>query len=90
MIDFSRRNSFETGNHSRDSECLIIKERKMVSTSLLYDGMQRLAFMLEICHPGSVPDPYLIAAVLDLVEFKFISDILKNFCCKILTKENIL
>lgn len=29
--------------------------------------MQRLSFILEICHPGSVPDPPLVAAVLDLV-----------------------
>ncbi|XP_065199931.1 protein unc-80 homolog isoform X3 [Planococcus citri] len=62
----SRRNSIETGNQSRDSEFLVLKERKLISTGALYSGMQRLAFMLEICHPGSVPDPSLVAAVLDL------------------------
>lgn len=45
----------------------MLKERKLVATEVLYNGMQRLAFLLEICHPGSVPDPPLVAAVLDLV-----------------------
>ena len=63
----TRRNSVETGHHSRDSEYLILKERKLISVNTLYSGMQRLAFILEICHPGAVPDPPLVAAVLDLV-----------------------
>lgn len=67
LTDLSRRNSFETGHQSRDSEFLVLKERKLISTNALSSGMQRLAFMLEICHPGSVPDPSLVAAVLDLV-----------------------
>lgn len=72
LSDLSRRNSIETRNLSRDSEFLVLKERKLVATDVLYNGMQRLAFLLEICHPGSVPDPPLVAAVLDLVRNYFI------------------
>lgn len=67
FLDLSRRNSFEMGECSRESEFVILKERKLVSTLPVYNGMLRLSFLLETCPPGSVPDPQLLAAVLDLV-----------------------
>lgn len=57
----------EFGETSRESEFVILKERKLVSTSLVYQGVSRLSFLLETCPPGSVPDAHLIASVLDLV-----------------------
>ncbi|KAJ8932970.1 hypothetical protein NQ314_014301 [Rhamnusium bicolor] len=63
---FSRRNSFEFGETSRESEFVVLKERKLVSTSLVYQGVSRLSFLLETCPPGSVPDGHLLASALDL------------------------
>lgn len=34
-------------------------------------GMQRFSFLLETCQPGTVPDPHLLAALLDLVITNF-------------------
>ena len=31
------------------------------------EGMQRFNFLLEVCVPGTVPDPQLIGAIMDLV-----------------------
>ncbi|XP_049834730.1 protein unc-80 homolog isoform X4 [Schistocerca gregaria] len=62
----SRRNSLETGYHSRDSEFVVLKERKLVPLRPVLEGMQRFAFLLETNQPGSVPDPPLLAASLDL------------------------
>nr|XP_033339451.1 protein unc-80 homolog isoform X5 [Megalopta genalis] len=63
---FSRRNSLESGEASRESEFVILKERRLVPRNAVYDGMQRFSFLLETCQPGSVPDHYLMAAILDL------------------------
>ncbi|CAH0559503.1 unnamed protein product [Brassicogethes aeneus] len=63
---FSRKNSFEFGETSRESEFVILKERKLISTDLVYNGTLRLSFLLETCPPGSVPDAHLLASVLDL------------------------
>ncbi|XP_069694360.1 protein unc-80 homolog isoform X2 [Periplaneta americana] len=62
----SRRNSLEVGDHSRESEFVVLKERKLVSIVPVYNGMLRFSFLLETCQPGSVPDPHLLAAALDL------------------------
>nr|CAD7425389.1 unnamed protein product [Timema monikensis] len=62
----SRRNSLDLGEHTRDSKFVILKERKLVPVQPVFNGMLRFAFLLETCQPGSVPDPYLLAAVLDL------------------------
>ncbi|XP_071444564.1 protein unc-80 homolog isoform X1 [Hetaerina americana] len=62
----SRRNSIDFGMHSRDSEFVVLKERKLVPLQPVYNGMLRFSFILETCHPGSVPDSHLLAAVLDL------------------------
>lgn len=67
FVDFSRRNSLELGDHSRESEFVVLKERKLVPILPVYNGMLRFSFLLETCQPGSVPDPHLLAATLDLV-----------------------
>ncbi|GLG97294.1 Protein unc-80 homolog [Gryllus bimaculatus] len=64
--DLSRRNSLELGDHGRESEFVVLKERKLVPLLPVRQGMQRFAFMLETCQPGSIPDPHLLAASLDL------------------------
>lgn len=66
-IDFSRRNSMELGESSRESEFVVLKERRLVSTAPVYSGALRLSFLLETCPPGSVPDAHLLASLLDLV-----------------------
>lgn len=67
-LDFSRRSSYDAlGEGPRDSEVVVLKERFLIPTEPLRDGMLRFSFLLETCAPGSVPDPQLIAAVLDLV-----------------------
>ncbi|CAH1135888.1 unnamed protein product [Ceutorhynchus assimilis] len=63
---YSRKNSFEQGENSRESEVVFLKERKLISTGTVYGGTQRLSFLLETCPPGSVPDAFLLASVLDL------------------------
>lgn len=65
--DFSRRNSMELGEASRESEFVVLKERRLVPCTAIYDGMLRFSFLLETCQPGSVPDHHLMAAILDLV-----------------------
>ncbi|XP_043466068.1 protein unc-80 homolog isoform X3 [Leptopilina heterotoma] len=63
---FSRKNSLETGEASRDSEYVILKERRLVPRGSVFDGMLRFSFLLDTCQPGSVPDHHLMAALLDL------------------------
>jgi hypothetical protein len=46
---------------------VVLKERKLVPILPVYNGMLRFSFLLETCQPGSVPDPHLLAATLDLV-----------------------
>ncbi|KAL8568215.1 hypothetical protein ACOMHN_027738 [Nucella lapillus] len=48
------------------SEVLVLKEKKLVDRYLVKSGMLRFSFLLECCHPGSFPDPQLLAAMLDL------------------------
>lgn len=59
------------GESSRESEFVVFKERKLVATAPVYQGALRLSFLLETCPPGSVPDAYLLASVLDLVTLYF-------------------
>lgn len=58
----------EFGEASRESEFVVLKERRLVPRNAVYDGMLRFSFLLETCQPGSVPDHYLMAAILDLVK----------------------
>ncbi|XP_021940294.1 protein unc-80 homolog isoform X4 [Zootermopsis nevadensis] len=62
----SRHNSLELGDHSRESEFVVLKERKLVPILPIRIGMLRFSFLLETCQPGSMPDPHLLAAALDL------------------------
>ncbi|EFN65650.1 Uncharacterized protein KIAA1843 [Camponotus floridanus] len=63
---FSRRNSMELGEACRESEFVVLKERRLVPCSAVFNGMLRFSFLLETCQPGSVPDPHLMASLLDL------------------------
>ncbi|XP_071534011.1 protein unc-80 homolog isoform X8 [Panulirus ornatus] len=64
--DLSRRNSLDQEGGVRETSVVLVRERKLVPVDLVRNGMLRFSFMLESCQPGSVPDPQLIAAVLDL------------------------
>ncbi|XP_030370602.1 protein unc-80 homolog [Scaptodrosophila lebanonensis] len=64
--DYSRRSSSDMCDGPRESEVVILKERKLIPIEPVRVGMLRLSFLLETCAPGSFPDPQLIAAVLDL------------------------
>lgn len=68
--DFSRRSSYDYGE-ARESEVVVLKERRLVPLKPVREGMHRFSFLLEVCVPGSVPDPQLIAAILDLVSTIF-------------------
>lgn len=50
-----------------ESESLLTKEKKLVDRFLVKSGMLRFSFLLECCHPGSIPDPTLVSAMLELV-----------------------
>ena len=50
-----------------DNEVVVVRERKLVPVPAVQAGMMRFSFLLETCQPGSIPDPGLIAAMLDLV-----------------------
>lgn len=60
----------EMGESSRESEFVVFKERKLVATKPVLDGMARLSLLIEMCIPGSVPDAHLLASVLDLVSLQ--------------------
>ncbi|XP_039948637.1 protein unc-80 homolog isoform X7 [Bactrocera tryoni] len=64
--DYSRRSSSDMCDGPRESEVVVLKERKLIPLEPVRMGMLRLSFLLETCAPGSFPDPQLIAAVLDL------------------------
>ena len=53
---------------------VIVREKKMVDKYIIKSGMLRFSFLLECCHPGTVPDPQLVAAMLQLVSFLFFPD----------------
>lgn len=78
--DFSRRSSYEYGEGPKESEVVVFKERRLVPCEPVKEGMQRFSFLLEVCVPGSFPDPQLIAAVLDLVS---------KYCVVIVLKKKI-
>ena len=48
-------------------EVSLTREKKMVDRWLIKSGMPRFSFLIECCTPGSLPDPQLVAAMLDLV-----------------------
>lgn len=57
----------ELGEVCRESEFVVLKERRLVPCSAVFNGMLRFSFLLETCQPGAVPDPHLMASLLDLV-----------------------
>lgn len=63
----SRRSSFDYGDGSKESEIVVLKERRLIPLKPVKEGMQRFSFLLEVCVPGTVPDPQLIGAIIDLV-----------------------
>lgn len=68
----SRRSSFDYGDGSKESEIVVLKERRLIPLKPVKEGMQRFNFLLEVCVPGTVPDPQLIGAIIDLVSFRFL------------------
>lgn len=67
VADPSRRNSLTEEGAVRETSVVLMRERKLVPVDLVRNGMLRFKFLLETCQPGSIPDPQLMAAVLDLV-----------------------
>lgn len=67
FTDLSRRDSLEDGVHPRQSEFVVLKERKLVQIKQLKIGIQRFSTMMEMCGPGSIPDANLMSAIFDLV-----------------------
>uniref|UniRef100_T1IVG6 Uncharacterized protein n=1 Tax=Strigamia maritima TaxID=126957 RepID=T1IVG6_STRMM len=66
LADLSRRNSFDYDLATKEAEMVVIRERKIVNIDSVRNGMMRFSFLMESCHPGSIPDAPLIAATLDL------------------------
>ncbi|KAG8197196.1 hypothetical protein JTE90_011351 [Oedothorax gibbosus] len=65
-LDISRRNSCDFDHGLKEGEFLVAKESKLVNITAIKDGMMRLSFQMEACLPGTIPDPPLLAAALDL------------------------
>ncbi|XP_048774238.1 protein unc-80 homolog isoform X3 [Ostrea edulis] len=49
-----------------ENDSIIIKEKKLVDKFLVKSGMLRFSFLLECAPPGGIPDPQLVAAMLEL------------------------
>lgn len=71
LYEVSRCNSydFEAGM-TRDSDTVCFKERHLVPVEVVQAGLARFNLMLDMSAPGTVPDPLLIAALIDLVSYK--------------------
>ena len=54
----------------KDEEIVYYRARRMVPLKELKVGMARFTFLLENSMPGSVPDPSLLASILDLVNIR--------------------
>lgn len=52
-----------------ENDAIIVKEKKLVDKFLIKSGMLRFSFLLECAPPGAIPDPQLVAAMLELVGF---------------------
>ena len=70
LLELSRCNSYDFETGTKDSDTVYFRERHLVPIDTIQTGMSRFSFLLETCSPGSVPDPLLIAALLDLVSDK--------------------
>eukprot|EP00105_Crassostrea_gigas_P024973 XP_011445404.1 PREDICTED: protein unc-80 homolog isoform X2 [Crassostrea gigas] len=49
-----------------ENDAIIVKEKKLVDKFLIKSGMLRFSFLLECAPPGAIPDPQLVAAMLEL------------------------
>ncbi|KAL4233067.1 Protein unc-80 [Mactra antiquata] len=54
------------GCEDQDDIGLVMREKKMVDKFIIKSGMLRFNFLLECCHPGTVPDAQLVAAMIQL------------------------
>ena len=52
---------------TRDSDTVFFKERHLVPSKVVQAGLSKFNLMLEMSAPGTMPDPLLIAALIDLV-----------------------
>ena len=52
---------------TRDSDTVYFKEKHLVSVEIVHTGLVRFSLMMDMTAPGTVPDPLLIAALIDLV-----------------------
>ena len=52
---------------TRDSDTVCFKERHIVPAEVVQEGLSRFNLMLDMNAPGTIPDPLLIAALIDLV-----------------------
>ena len=72
-FDLSRTNSYDFDpGIGRDSELVYYRERHLVPVEDVRLGLSRFSFLLETSAPGMIPDPLLIAAMLDLVSIESI------------------
>ena len=68
QFDLSRTNSYDFDpGLGRESELVYYRERHLVPIEDVKVGLSRFSFLLETSAPGMIPDPLLIAAMLDLV-----------------------
>ena len=58
----------------KEEEIVYYRARRMIPVQELRVGMARFTFLLENSMPGSVPDPSLLASILDLVNIRILSD----------------
>ena len=65
--DFIYEHSDDLDTITKDDELVYFRATKIVPKNDLRIAMSRLRFLLDICCPGSAPDPMLIASVLDMV-----------------------
>ena len=54
----------------KEEEIVYYRARRMIPVQELRVGMARFTFLLENSMPGSVPDPSLLASILDLVNIR--------------------
>ncbi|XP_065573108.1 protein unc-80 homolog isoform X4 [Artemia franciscana] len=87
--DPSRRNSIDMESLQQDAELENSLPRKIVSKELLIEGMMRLEFLLSSTAPGSIPEPHVIAAVLELPSAPVISRVCFLFECALLVRRCI-
>ena len=59
------------GGGAYESEAICLMERHLVPVEVVQTGMTRFSFLLETSAPGTLPDPLLIAALLDLVNINY-------------------